>query len=390
MIARFYAEPRLVVITLALSVMFLLSGLVGQHLAVLNRQMRFQALATIRIGSVATGIVVGIILAALKCGYWSLVGLQLSTPVVAVVLTWRASRWWPQWPIWQTGTGPLLRFGANVSASAFIYSLARAADGVLIGRVYGPHSLGLYSRASALLVRPVDQLTVPLAAVLIPALSRLQAQPERYRRTFLQIHDAVALIGLLLSGLLLALARPITLVLLGQQWRESAGVVAALAMTAVFLPLFSASSWLFASQGRGRDWLLTGVCVSVVTVCAFIIGLPFGPMGVGAVYSAAGLLIGLPVVYQIAGRSGPVSTSDLWTGFLRQLPVLGVVLTVTWLTLGSLPDTTPLLQLLVGGFLGLGAGAGFVWIFPPTRKTIGHLWDALQSLSPTARRTTRV
>src|SRR5580658_4638140 len=46
-IAWFYHEPRLVWITLALSINFLLAGLGVQHLALLTRQMRFKAIAVI-------------------------------------------------------------------------------------------------------------------------------------------------------------------------------------------------------------------------------------------------------------------------------------------------------------------------------------------------------
>src|SRR4029077_20012500 len=102
----------------------------------------------------------------------------------------------------------LLVFGANVTASTLMYSLARGVDGVLIGKYYGSAALGLYSRASALLVRLVEQFTSPMTDVFVPALSRLQGEPERYRRTFLQVHDAIAMGGLVTVGMLYPLSRP--------------------------------------------------------------------------------------------------------------------------------------------------------------------------------------
>ena len=59
---------------------------------------------------------------------------------------------------------------------------------------------------------------MPINAVLLPALSRLQSQPERYRSMFLRLDEAIALIGFFLTGLFLALARPLTLALLGGVW----------------------------------------------------------------------------------------------------------------------------------------------------------------------------
>jgi PST family polysaccharide transporter len=86
-VAWFYREPRLVGITLALCVTFLLTGSTVQHLALLKRQMRFKMIAAIQVSAAVAGLVVGVGMAWLQCGYWSLVGMQLSTPAVAFLLT---------------------------------------------------------------------------------------------------------------------------------------------------------------------------------------------------------------------------------------------------------------------------------------------------------------
>jgi O-antigen/teichoic acid export membrane protein len=379
-IAWFYGEPSLVGITLALSITFLLSGTAAQHLALLNRQMRFGAIAVIQMGSTGAGVVTGLVLAWMEFGYWSLIGAQLSVPLTGLVLTWSASQWRPQWPTWGSGTRPLLTFGANVTASAFIYSLARGLDGLIVGKWYGSVALGFYSRAAALLVRPVDQFTGPISAVLVPALSRLQSDPTRYRRTFLQAYEGVVLIGFLSAGFVVSWAHPLTLVVLGPKWEEAAVIVAAFAFASVFLPLCSAASWLFASQGRGEDWLRASVAVSVLTVISFVAGLPFGPSGVAISFSGFGVLIVLPTVYYIAGRSGPVKMVDLAAGFFRHVPVMPVVLTANLVTRALLRDFAPLTQLSVGIPVGLAAAVAVVYAWQPARATIVALRRAFGDL----------
>jgi len=389
-IAWFYGEPRLVGITLALSVTFLLSGLAVQHLALLNRQMRFKTISLIRVGGVASGVLVGIGMAWLKCGYWSLVGSQLSMPLASFLLTWRASRWRPQGPIRRSNTWPLLGFGANVTASGFIYSLARAADRLLIGKWYGSVSLGLYSRASALFIGPVELLMFPISAVFVPVLSRLQAQPERYRRAFLQVHDAIALTGFISSGLFLPLARPLTLVVLGPQWEQAAVIVAGFTIAFIFIPLCSASSWLLTSQGRGTDSLRGSSICSIITVASFVVGLPFGPAGVAILYSASGVLILLPYGYYLAGRQGPVRTVDLWVGLLPHIPLLGVVSGATYLMRSLVAESGPLAQLLICVPFGLLAAVVFVALFAPTRRTATNLLDTLAAIQKVATSSARI
>jgi PST family polysaccharide transporter len=60
----------------------------------------------------------------------------------------------------------------------------------------------------------------PLEAVFVPTFSRLQAQPERYRRMAFQVFDSMAIGSFPFAGTLLALAHPLTLVVLGPKWES--------------------------------------------------------------------------------------------------------------------------------------------------------------------------
>ena len=59
-VAWFYREPRLVGITLMLSVTFLFASSAVQHIALLNRQMRFTVIAVIDVVSMLAGYLTGI------------------------------------------------------------------------------------------------------------------------------------------------------------------------------------------------------------------------------------------------------------------------------------------------------------------------------------------
>ena len=380
LIAWFYRDPRLVPITLALSITFLMTGSAVQHWALLTRQMRFKVMAAIQLSSMLAGTLAGVGMALLKCGYWSLVGSIVSMAVFRLILVWAASRWRPQFFTPRSGTRSLLSFGANLTIGTFICSLARGSDNLLVGRFYGADSIGLYSRASALLTRPLEQFLNPIQAVFLPAFSRLQTQPERYRATFLQVYEAIALVGFVFTGLVLALAHPLTLVVLGQKWEKAAIIFAGFTFAALHYPLSGASTWLFYSQGRGRDWLLASLVISFVTVASFIGGLPFGPAGVAIVYSASCLLIDLPILYWIAGRRGPVTAKDLWMGFLRHLPVWGAIFGATYLAHNMVRNLAPFTELLICVPVGLLAGAAFVYVYAPSRRAALSLLNALQEL----------
>ena len=374
-IAWFFQDPRVIAITLALSVTFILSSSTVQHLALLKRQMRFKAIALVQISSVAIGILVGIAMAWLGYGYWSLVGMQLSTSVVGLLMTWSVCRWWPQFPARHSGTGPLLSFGANLTASGFLWSLARGVDGLLIGRFFGSEALGLYSRSATLVNRPLEQAMSPLEAIFVPAFSRLQNQPERYRRTVFQVYDLLALCSLPFSGMLLALAHPLILVILGPKWEAAAPIFAAFTLYSLYLPMIIVVGWLLSSQGRGKDYLLLSCFTSSVTVLSFLLGLGFGPVGMAMSFSLSCLLIQMPFCYWIAGREGVVTAGDLWTRFIRHFPLWAIVCATTWLIRTSVEDSAPLTQLLICVPAGLFAGAIVVCLYPPSRQAALNLFE---------------
>jgi O-antigen/teichoic acid export membrane protein/glycosyltransferase involved in cell wall biosynthesis len=379
-VAWFYREPLLVEVTLALSITILLAGLAVQHMALLNRQMRFKAIALIQVGSVLAGVLVGVGMAWLNYGYWSLVGMNLTTSMVALLMTWSASRWRPQSFTRRSGTRSLLHFGANLTVGTFLYSLARGLDRLLIGRFYGAFSVGLYSRASSLLARPLEQFMNPIEAVVVTTFSKLQMKPDGYRSSFLELYETIALVGFLFTGMCFALAHSLTLVVLGPKWEQAAIIFASLTFGALQYPLNTSASWLFTSQGRGRDSLLANSISAVVVAASFIAGLPFGPTGVAISYSASCLLIQLPIVYYLAGHSGPVSTADLWIGFLRQLPVWGIVTLVAWLVRLPIPDDQPFKELFIAAPAGFLAGAAFIFVYPPARRVAVNLFSTLRGL----------
>jgi PST family polysaccharide transporter len=316
-------------------------------------------------------------MAWLNCGYWSLVGMSVTPPLVTCVLTWSTSRWRPQMPARRSGTRSLLGFGANVTVSSFLWSLARGTDSLLIGRMFGSAALGFYSRAQALLVRPIDQFIAPLDAVFVPTLARLQGDPERYRRTLFRVFELVAVLGFAGSALLFSLAEPITRVVLGPDWDGAAGIFAGLSLVALFMPVAAVSGWLLTSQGRGQDFLLISSTCAISTIASFLIGLVWGPVGVAVAYCVTCFLVQLPICYHIAGRVGPVKTRELWSRLLRHLPLGITMLVVTWLVRSALPGRSAPFQLLICLPLGCAAGMIVVAAYRPTRTVILSAVEAL-------------
>ena len=312
-LSRFYGEPHLTDVTLALGAAFLFGGACVQHVALLKRQMRFEALAAIELGALAMGSVAAVGLAVFDFGCWALVGQQLVAAAVTAAGSWRLCGWRPALPRHGSRVGELLAFGGHLTGFSVVNYFARNLDQVLLGRFYGPLSVGLYQKAYEFLMIPLRQINEPVSSVAIPALSRLVGQPERYRRTYLRILEKILMVTMPLGVFLVMTSDRLVLLVLGAQWNEAGPIVAALGVALFTQPIGNSTGWLFISQGRTRDMFRWGFIGSGTAVASFFVGLPWGPFGVALAYSLIGLCVRKPLLLWYVTRTGPVRPMD----FLR-------------------------------------------------------------------------
>jgi PST family polysaccharide transporter len=54
----------------------------------------------------------------------------------------------------------------------------------MVGYVWGSGPLGLYTRAYSLMMLLANKFNTPVTQVIVPALSRLQGLPDRYREAY--------------------------------------------------------------------------------------------------------------------------------------------------------------------------------------------------------------
>ncbi len=312
LIGWFYGEPRLVLVAIVTALGFIFGGLAVQHEALLKRQMRFFALSMIAFLSMMIGYAVGIVLAWRGIGYWALVFSQLALLGSNMLGVWLMCRWRPGRPQKNTGVRSMLSFGGNITGYAVINYVSKNCDSLLIGRVFGPQPLGLYTKSMQLMGLPTEQINEPLSTVAIPALSRLADAPERYRQAYLRIMEKVIMVTMPAVMLMAATSDWLVRIVLGAQWSDSARIFVFMAIGGLFQPVVATAGWLLVSQGRVRDMLRWSLISAPISILSIIGGLPWGVVGVAASFSIARILIGNPLLFWFVGRTGPVRMADFY------------------------------------------------------------------------------
>jgi O-antigen/teichoic acid export membrane protein len=346
-VAWFYHEPELVWITLILSSNFIFSGLTVQHQALLRRQMRFKLVAIISVVSMAVGVTTAVSMAAAGWRYWSLVGAESATSIVNCIMVWASCRWRPGAYQRGAGVGPMLKFGGHLTGFTVINYFTRNFDNILIGRVLGAAPLGIYARAYNLLMLPISQFNVPLAAVLLPGLSRLQDNPPEYRKLFLRAVSAMLLVTVPVVVFATFFAYEVVLIWLGARWLPVASVFQLLSPAAAVGAIVFAPNWLSQSLGRPAQQLRYALISAPICVAGFIIGIRWGVAGVAASFSIT--FVGLLWAYiWYATRNSPVRFFDIVMRFLGALIPACIAGVITW-TLRGMMLSDALMTLTVCG-----------------------------------------
>lgn len=295
-LASFYREPRLFWVTAALGFGFVLNAVGVQHSALIQRQMRFTAEAGIEIASLVTSTLVGIAMAAAGFGYWALVGASLVSPAVGSAGAYLVVRWVPGRPRRGVGVLSMIRFGSTVTLNTLLVYVAFNLDKVLLGRFAGAEALGLYGRAYQLVNLPTENLNGAIGGVAFSALSRLQDDPKRLRSFFLRSYSLVLTVTVPITIACAVLASDVVRVALGEKWVRVVPLLRLLAPTILVFALINPMSWLLYSTGLAGRSLRIAILIAPVVSLGYLVGLPYGATGVAVSFSAAMVLLAVPVI----------------------------------------------------------------------------------------------
>jgi PST family polysaccharide transporter len=285
-IAAFYHEPQLFGVTAVLAAGFLFNAAGIQHSALLQRQMRFTALAVISVVSLAVGTAIAIGGAEGGYGHWALVAMTITSPLIATIGFWVTTGWVPGMPRRRAGIRSMMRFGGSLTLSGLLVYIGYNAEKVLIGRFWGADAIGIYGRAYQLINIPTENLNSAVGEVAFAALSRLQDDAVRLRSYFLKGLSVVLGLTLPVTIACALFADDVVFVVLGPEWKDAVAIVRFLAPTIAIFAIINPLGWLIFAIGLVARSVKAGPVLASLMITSYVMGLPYGPKGVAFAYSA--------------------------------------------------------------------------------------------------------
>lgn len=191
-------------------------GIIPRTILVRGIDFKTQTKVSI-ISSVSSGLV-GVGMAIMGFGVWSLVWQQLSRQILNSLFLWIFCKWIPQWEFSIKSFKEMFGFGYKLLLSGLLDTLYKNIYYVVIGRCYSPAQLGQYTRAEQFNTIFSSNLTSIVQRVSYPVLSSIQEEPERLREAYRQIIKTTMLVTFACMLGLAAVAKPLIIILIGEKW----------------------------------------------------------------------------------------------------------------------------------------------------------------------------
>ena len=317
-IVALYHEPRLFGIAAVLASAFVFNAAGVQHLALLERQMRFTTLAVIDVFALTLSAAIAMVMAIRGFGYWALVTNATVVPLLSTLSVWLCVRWIPARPRARVGIRSLMSFGGTITLNGLIMYLASNVDKILVGRYWGVYAIGIYGRSYQLVNIPIENLNSSAGSVAFAGLSRLQNEPKRLRSYFLKGYSLVMSATIPIACGCMLFANDIIGVCLGPKWKDAAAIFRIMAPAIVAFAAISPLGWLLNSMGLVKRGLHIAIVLGPAMVTSYLIGIAFGPVAVAVAYTCVVLTSIIPVAIW-ATRGTPVSVRDIVQTISRPL-----------------------------------------------------------------------
>lgn len=272
LIAKFFEREELTLLTRVTSVSIILGALAIVQQTRLTKRIDFKTQTKITlIASICSGII-GIVMALLGCGVWSLVAQQLSSNFLRTLLLWVYNKWVPYLKFSKTSFNSLFGFGWKLMVSGLLDTLWKELYQVVVGKFYSPATLGQYTRAKQFSQLFSTNLTVVIQRVTFPVLSNIQDDKARMISAYRRIIKTTMFITAICMFSLGAVSEPLLYCLIGPKWHEAATYLPLICIAGSLYPLHAINLNMLQVQGRSDLFLILEIIKKIIGLAPLFVG----------------------------------------------------------------------------------------------------------------------
>ena len=294
LIARYFEEPQLVLLSrvLFLSILFNAFNLI--QTIILTKTLRFNQLAKLNFMALVLSSLVAVALAIQGYGVWALVAQTVMLAVFKSLLLWMLNPWRPSFGFSMAPLREAFSFSSRMLVTGLINAVFNNIYSVIIGKSYNKVELGYYQLANKYQDIPVSLITNTFRTVALPVFSNVNTDNERLARVLQKTNKSIAFILFPVVLGLCVIAEPLLLGLIGEKWLPSVPLFRILLLSGLFSVFAQVFNELLVAKGKSRTYLRVEVTKKVFLVIAILCTFRYGVSGLAigwVAYSFAAMLM---------------------------------------------------------------------------------------------------
>lgn len=274
-VALFYEELRLTSIMRVLSLNVIIGAFCAVHNAIMSRMLDFKKSFFRNLANTVTQGITGVLLALAGAGVWSIVFSKIAGTFVGAIVLGITVKWVPQLHFSMERIRVLFSYSSKILGTNLLNTTFNNLHSLVIGKVFNKTDLGYYQRGQQIPQAAMMALDGSLNEVLYSALSRVQDDRIKLKsmlRRSMKISMFIVMPAML--GLL-AVAEPLTLLLLTERWLPSVPFMQLSCIVCLFWPL-SARIHALNAIGRSDITFRLSLVSKGLTLIFIVVCIPFG------------------------------------------------------------------------------------------------------------------
>lgn len=271
-VSDFFHRIELIALVRVTGLILFLNALSITQVTILTKNIDFKTKTKASLVSAIISGVIGIAMAFMGYGVWSLVTQQLSKQLLYTLCLWVLNKWWPKFTFYKDSFKYMWGFGWKLLASGILNNVWNQLYQVVIGRCYTSSTLGHYTRANECASIFSSNLTTIIQRVTFPVLSELQDDKKKLLVSYRKLIKVSMFVTVICMFALGAMAEPMIYSLIGPQWHQAATFLPFICITMSLYPLHAINLNMLQVQGRSDLFLYLEIVKKIITLIPIFIG----------------------------------------------------------------------------------------------------------------------
>jgi teichuronic acid exporter len=288
LIAAFFNQELLTLIVRVYSITFVINAFSTIQTTRLTKIMDFKTQMIVSIPSLIIGGTVGVTLAYIGYGVWSLVWSSIVQTLAATIQLWYWSKWKPLWIFNFEKFKYHFHYGIKLMFSGILDIIFVNAYTIIIGKFFAPSQVGFYNRADSLQMFPVNSLSSIVTKVSFPLFSSIQNDNLRLKTVYKRIMQMIIFLVVPVLLFMAVLAEPLFRFLFTEKWLPAVPYFQILCFNGILYPIHSYNLQILNVKGRSDLFLKLEVVKKIFVIIVIVISFNFGIYGLlyGSVFTS--------------------------------------------------------------------------------------------------------